>query len=98
MAAPSRRYEVAGRRHVDAWIAHTGDVARRRKFLAWLAAASHDPTQVASTSYRRDGARPGRTLHVAVVPGAGCIVSYHVLTAPVRALVIVSVIDDPAAG
>jgi len=85
-------YIVRGFERVEAWLNHEADRAARRAMINWITAALSGPRELASGALQREGRR--RNLYYASVPGTGALVCYFVLDAPVRVIVIVSVLSD----
>jgi len=77
---------------VENWLEHESDRAARRAMINWMTAALSGPREMAHGALQREGRRP--KLYYASVPGTGALVSYYLLDAPVRVIVIVSVLSD----
>lgn len=81
--------QVTGTHRLDEWLARTDDPGRRESMLIWLKAASISPDSVITDTIDRviDGRLCGR-MHVSLVPGTSCVVTWTVTKAPVRSLLL----------
>ena len=92
----SRRYQVVNHDRIYDWLAGEDSPERREALLSWVAAASIDPEAVTTGYAMRAGS--GHRFNVSYVRDAGCVVTFLISAAPVRALIVLDVSAPTSVG